>query len=167
MMTLKQISHISGFSVSTVSKALNNRVDINVETKKMIQDIAVKNHYVPNKNAIALRKSKSNILAVILPQINDKRYSNTLYEIQKAASKSGYRVMLFQSFEETDKEEIFIDDINDGSIDAAIVFSTNTEIKRDPYNSIPMEFIRIIKKQSQEDLITLSMKSFEKLLELI
>lgn len=83
MMTLKKISHISGFSTSTVSKALNDCFDISVDTKKIIQDIAIQYNYTPNKNAIALRKSKSNIIAVILPQVNQQLYSDTLFNIQK------------------------------------------------------------------------------------
>jgi len=167
MMTLKQISYITGFSTSTVSKALNDRLDISVETRKFIQDIASKNNYVPNKNAIALRKNKSNIVAVILPQINEKWYSNTLCEIQKKAATSGYRVMLFQSFAEAAKEEAFLDDINDGSIDAAMVFSAHQKKIKERFNSIPIEFIHTLKAQSQEDFINLSMKSFQKLLAII
>lgn len=167
MMTLKQISHITGFSTSTVSKALNDRFDINVETKKLIQDIALKNNYVPNKNAIALRKSKSNIVAVILPQVNDKWYSDTLYEIQKTASKAGYRVMLFQSFDDTSKEDTYLDEINDGSIDAAIVLSANNNIKKSKFTVMPIAFVQITKEQSAQELIQLSVNSFKTLLERI
>ncbi|GAA0740780.1 LacI family DNA-binding transcriptional regulator [Gaetbulibacter jejuensis] len=167
MMTLKQISHITGFSTSTVSKALNDRFDINVETKKLIQDIALKNNYVPNKNAIALRKSKSNIVAVILPQVNDKWYSDTLYEIQKTVSKAGYRVMLFQSFDDTSKEDTYLDEINDGSIDAAIVLSANNNIKKNKFTVMPIAFVQITKEQSAQELIQLSVNSFKTLLERI
>lgn len=167
MMTLKQISYISGFSTSTVSKALNNRLDINVETRKQIQDIALKNNYVPNKNAIALRKRKSNSIAVILPQVNHKQYSDTLYEIQKSASSMGFRVLLFQSFEDNLKEIEFLEEIKDGSVDAAILISTNADFTTEKFNPIPIEYIHIIKDQTPENLSMFSVKRFEKLLETI
>lgn len=121
MITLKNISHLTGFSVSTVSKALNDKHEINADTRKKIQDFTFRSNYVPNKNAISLRRRKSNIIAVILPQVNDVFYSEVLGNMQKTASNSGYRIMLFQSFEKTAKEVAFLDEINDGSIDAAIV----------------------------------------------
>ncbi|WP_378187338.1 LacI family DNA-binding transcriptional regulator [Aquimarina sp. W85] len=168
MITLKQISRMSGFSVSTVSKALNGRSDISARTTQLIQDIALRNNYIPNKNAIALRKNKSNTLAVLLPQVNDNLYSDTLCEIQKSAAKSGYRVLVYQSFDETSKEDAFLNDIHDGSIDSAIMISTNEVGKRERYSSIPIEFIKVLKEQTQgEYLINLSIKSCKKLMDLI
>ncbi|MFN3754692.1 LacI family DNA-binding transcriptional regulator [Flavobacterium sp.] len=170
MMTLKKISHVTGFSVSTVSKALNDKDDINVATKKIIQEFANQNNYVPNKNAIALRKSKSNIVAVILPQVNDSFYSDALYNMQKMASKSGYRIMLFQSFENKSKEIEYLDEVNDGSIDAAMVLSINeNEIKQsyNKTNTIPIEYMQILKSQSYDVLKENCIANFGNLLKQI
>ncbi len=165
MMTLKKISHLSGFSTSTVSKALNDCFDISMNTKKLIQDIAIQNNYSPNKNAIALRTSKSNIIAVILPQVNHQLYSDTLYDIHKTASNSGYRIMLYQSFESADKEKEYLEDISDGSVDAAIVLSTNEGTQT--LGNIPIEYLQIFKNQSQADLQERCRINFENLLQRI
>jgi len=58
---LKKISTLSGFSVSTVSKALNNKKDISSVTREAIQGIAKKHNYVPNFSALALRKQRSKL----------------------------------------------------------------------------------------------------------
>lgn len=170
MMTLKKISKFTGFSVSTVSKALNDKHDINLATKKMIQEFALKNNYVPNKNAIALRRNKSNIVAVVLPHVNDSFYSEALCSMQKMASKSGYRVMLFQSFENTVKEKEYLEDVNDGSIDGAIVLSANkNDVKENTskLNMIPIEYMHIIKSQSYDDLKANCISNFGNLLKQI
>lgn len=112
---------ITGFSVSTVSKALNDKHDINIDTKRIIQEIATKNNYKPNNNTLALRVKKSNISAIVVPQINDILYSELLFEMHRAASKIGYRILVFQSFEEIKKLEKCTDVVNDGSADAANV----------------------------------------------
>jgi len=167
MITLKKISHLTGFSVSTVSKALNDKQDINVETKKIIQEFAFQSNYVPNKNAISLRRSKSFIIAVILPQVNDAFYSETLCNIQKMASKSGYRIMFFQSFENTAKEVIYLDEINDGSVDGAIVLSTNRNEFKANYkkiNTIPIASVQITKSQNLDILKADCMAIFGNLL---
>ncbi len=166
-MTLKKISHVTGYSVSTVSKALNDKNDINVKTKNIIKEFALKSNYVPNKNAIALRSSKSNIVAVILPHVNDTFYSDALCNMQKMASKSGYRVMLFQSFENTVKEIEYLDEVNDGSIDGAMVLSINKNEIASSYNktnTIPIEYMQIMKNQSYDDLKANCISNFGNLL---
>jgi LacI family transcriptional regulator len=167
MITIKKISDLMGYSPSTVSKALNNKHDINIETKKNIKAFAIKNNYIPNKNAISLRRSKSNIIAIILPRINNVVYSETVYNVQNLASKSGYRVVLFQSFEEIDKERECLDQINDGSIDGAIVFSKNKKVLTTNCNDtskIPIEYIDI----QEYDVVNPNyISKFENLLKLI
>ena len=89
MVTLRKISHITGFSISTVSKALNDGMDVSFETKKYIQRVAVQNNYIPNKAAISLRKSKSNIYNC--PQygkiINDNLKSDAKKDLLSKKSK--------------------------------------------------------------------------------
>ena|SRR6218665_92195 len=166
MMTLKTLSHVTGFSVSTISKALNDKPEINVETRKYIREFALKNNYVPNKNAVSLRRSKSNIVAVILPRVNDTFYSEALCNMQKIASKSGYRVLLFQSFENTLKEQEYLDEVNDGSIDGAIVLSIYKN-ENNKTNTIPIEYMQIMKSQSNDVLQANCISNFGNLLKQI
>lgn len=152
MMTLKKISHLTGFSVSTISKALNDKHDINEDTKKIIQDFATKTNYKPNKNAIALRHSRSYMMAVIVPRINDVVYSNLLYELNHCMSQKGYRMVLFQSFEEASKIKDSIEEITDGSVDAVIVLTVDKTIQEQVIfknrNRIPVVFTEIHPKHT-------------------
>lgn len=165
MMTLKKISHLSGFSTSTVSKALNDCFDISVDTKKLIQDLAFQYNYIPNKNAVALRKSKTNIIAVILPQINHQIYGDLLFDIQKTAFEAGYRIVLYQSFANTSKEKAFLEDVCDGSVDAAIILSTNGRFPSK--TSIPIAHLQVFKAQTTSDLLERNRFNVEKLLKKI
>lgn len=171
MTTLKKISHLTGFSISTISKALNDKHDINVDTKKIIQEFALKTNYRPNKNALALRSSKSSIIAIIVPRINNTLYSEMLYDIQKCASKKGYRIMLFQSFEEISKIRHYLDDINDGSVDAAIVLTINKNIKNEVNISkrryLPVVYIEINQENSNFNIKENCAELFEKLIKQI
>ena len=123
--TLKKISKISGYSVSTISKALNDKQDISLETRETILDIAKKHNYVPNYYATALRKQQTKTFAIIIPQISDSFYSNLLSEIQNLSFEHGYRLIVFQSFTSPKKEKECFKLINDGSVDGVIVFSAS------------------------------------------
>ena len=64
--TLKNLSRLTGYSVSTVSKALNNRDDVSEKAKELIQKAAQSNRYLPNYTAIALRKQRTKTIALIV-----------------------------------------------------------------------------------------------------
>jgi len=119
--TLKQISHLSGFSISTVSKALNNRVDISNKTKVKIQKLAKNFNYVPNNSALALRSRKTKIIAVVVPQINSVFYSNMISTIQEQAFNLGYRILLLQSLKSEERELECINNVRDGCVDGMII----------------------------------------------
>ncbi len=151
--TLKQISHISGYSISTVSKALNNRHDINETTRSKIQKIAESNNYVPNNSARALRNRKTKVIAVIVPKITDDYFGRFICEIQKKAFTIGYRVLVLQSFNDIDKEKECINLVNDGSVDGILILS-NTEFKELMFKTLaPNNFIAIpYENTSKENL---------------
>lgn len=165
--TLKDLSTLSGFSVSTVSKALNDKLDISSETRSVIKDIAKTYNYIPNNYAVALRKKQTKIVVVILPQVNTKLYSSFLYNIEKIAYSFGFRIILFQTFEEPSKEKEFIKSSNDGSADGIFILSKNKYDKENcykKYNNLPIEYIQIKKNQSEERLQKECINSFTTLL---
>lgn len=148
---------MTGYSVSTISKALNNRSDIKEDTRKMIQDFAFKSNYKPNKNAKALRCNKSSMVAIIVPRINHEPYGEILYNIHKCAAKKGFRVLLFQSYDDISQINYQLEDINDGSVDAAVVFTINKNIEHRLTNVnrtyIHVEFVQI-KPNDKEIFVT-------------
>ncbi|WP_420572094.1 LacI family DNA-binding transcriptional regulator [Kordia sp.] len=164
--TLKELSQLSGFSISTVSKALNNKFDISPTTRKTIQKIASKHNYVPNNYAVALRKKQTKAIAIIIPQINTTFYSCFLYNIEKVASKYGYRILLFQSFEETKREKECLKSIHDGSVDGAILVSKNNlnSSSVEKYNKLPVEYIQLSENLQEKQLKHMCITSFSKLI---
>ena len=164
--TLKELSYLSGVSISTVSKALNNKSDVNIETKRKVQDLAKKYNYVPNNNAVSLRSKKTKTIGIILPQINLYPFSFFLYNFQLSAFQFGYRIVLFQTLNKTSQLNKYLNEINDGSVDAVIVLLNEQKNKNylDRVNLYPIEYLEITEGQSQELLITKSSNCLIKLL---
>lgn len=163
IITLKEISRMSGFSVSTVSKALNDKLDISIKTRTLIKNIADQHNYVPNNYAVGLRKKRTGTVAVIVPQINTNFYSWFLFEAEKLAYDNGLKIVLFQSFESPSKEIECIKSINDGSVDGVILLSKN-KVEIDNYNH-PIEYIQITENQPKEQLEQYCVNSFNTLLQ--
>ncbi|WP_047544931.1 LacI family DNA-binding transcriptional regulator [Psychroserpens sp. Hel_I_66] len=165
--TLKEISRVSGYSVSTVSKALNDKSDINIETRQLIKNIANKYNYIPNNFAVALRKKKTKVIAVIVPQVNTFFCSSHLYNIQKIAYAQGYRIVLFQTLMDVSKERESINQSKDGSFDGTILITNNIPLvnfSEENNSTTPIEFIKIDDSLPQDQLKKDSILSFNKLL---
>lgn len=67
--TIKQIAKELNVSVSTVSKSLNNSVEISEETKEMVKAFAKLHNYKPNSIALSLKNKKTKTVGVIIPEI--------------------------------------------------------------------------------------------------
>ena len=66
-MNLKEFSKITGIPISTISKALGNYEDVNINTKKRIISLAKKYKYVPNLYAKTLASGVNFSVGLVLP----------------------------------------------------------------------------------------------------
>lgn len=159
--TIKHISSLSGYSTSTVSKALNNKLEISKSTRKRIQSIAKRHNYIPNNYAVSLRTQKTGSLAVIVPEITKSCYSHSLGHIQKSAEKLGYRILFYQTFYCDNREMNYIKSLSDGSIDGIILVWSEDKKKQTEHKNtnLPVETIHINCSQTIDEIKQLSYAS--------
>lgn len=101
--TIKDIAKICGVAVSTVSRAINNHPDINEETKMMIMK-AIKDHnYIPNNSARNLKRSESNMIAVLIKGITNPFFNNMLKVFEKDIQRRNYSFLLHRVEEHDDE----------------------------------------------------------------
>jgi len=102
--TIKDIARILGISPSTVSRALKDHPDINIDTKKAVNELALKLRYQPNAVALSLKNSRSNTIGIIIPEIVHYFFSSVISGIEDVASQRGYTVIICQSNERFARE---------------------------------------------------------------
>lgn len=105
MATLKDVARESGLTVGTVSRVLNNRGYISEQTREKVYAVMRELNYQPNEMARSLSKQKSNTLGVILPHIMHPYFAKFLNYLEAAASRQGYRILVFNSQGMDEKEE--------------------------------------------------------------
>ena len=91
---LKDIARESGYSIKTVSRALNDHPDINVKTKEKILKIANKYSYHPNLLAKGLRTKKTYTIGYIIPDINNEFFAKIGIVIESEFRKHGYNILI-------------------------------------------------------------------------
>lgn len=96
--TLKDVAKQSGYSITTVSRALAGYTDVNTETRRHITDIAETLGYQPNLLARQLRMQRTQTLGLIIPSaennISNEFFSQLLLGIGDAASHMGYDLLV-------------------------------------------------------------------------
>jgi LacI family transcriptional regulator len=102
--TIKDIARELKISPSTVSRALKDHPDISPATKKAVRELAERLDYQPNSVALSLRKSKTNTIGVVVPQIVHHFFSTVISGIEDVALKAGYQVMVCNSGESYERE---------------------------------------------------------------
>lgn len=105
MVTIKDIARESGYSVSTVSRVLNNRSDVSPDAKKKIEEIVAKFNFVPNNNAKHLKQSNSKSIGVMVKGISNMLFASIVEEIQQMIEKTEYTLIVSYLDEDADEVE--------------------------------------------------------------
>jgi LacI family transcriptional regulator len=95
--TIKEIAEKANVSFSTVAKALNNDPLIAKKTKERIIKIAENLNYYPNMLAASLRMKKTKSIGIILNDLTNPLYYETIKIIETNLSKRGYTIILSDS----------------------------------------------------------------------
>lgn len=132
--TLKQIAKELDVSISTVSKALRNSIEISEDTRQKVQAFAKLYNYRPNNIALSLKNRKTKTIGIIIPEIVHHFFSKVITGIELVANKRGYNVIIGLSNESFDKEVINMQMLANGSIDGFILSIAKETLQQQDYH---------------------------------
>ncbi len=118
--TLKEIAKKLNFSVSTVSRALNNHPSIGLRTTAQVQKLAKEMGYEPNRMALLFKQQKTNILGVILPNLSEEFFSQAINGIENIARENNYSVLIGQSHDKLEDEIKLVAAMKNQRVDGVI-----------------------------------------------
>jgi DNA-binding LacI/PurR family transcriptional regulator len=108
MVRLKDIAQRAGVSIMTVSKALRDAPDISPGTKTRLRALAQQMGYVPDSVAQGLRSRNTRLLGLIISAITNPIFARTVLAIEERAYELGYEVLLAQTYNLAEREEVAI-----------------------------------------------------------
>lgn len=130
--TMKDIAKRMNLSVTTVSKVINGHSDISEETKQKVFQTIEEMGYVQNYMAANLRRSKGNMVALVLSDISTPFFSRVIRSYVDTLSAAGYQTLIFGSYENPDKEYEFIRQLSSLHVAGIIL-----DVAKDSTRSIP------------------------------
>lgn len=118
--TLKDIARMADVAESTVSRALNDKPGVSEDTKVKILKIAKDNNYRPNQLARGLAAKKTNMIAVILSEMESPGNIAIVKSIEKIAEENDYQIILCNTNNREEKEKSYLSLLESNQVDGAI-----------------------------------------------
>ncbi len=119
---LQDIAAATGYTVNTVSRALQNKPDIAKSTCAYIQKVADEMGYVRNNIASSLRSGRSRTLAVIVGAASNPFYAIMIDTIHDIAEENGYTVLVLCSRDKAAQERQAIITAIGRQVDGVLLF---------------------------------------------
>jgi LacI family transcriptional regulator len=123
MATLSDVAARAGVSVSAVSRVLSNAATSRVsgETRARIEAAARELDYRPNFAARALKLSRTNVVALIVPDLTNAIFSELMRGVDEGARELGYMVLLARAESLRPASETIAHLVGEGRVDGVLV----------------------------------------------
>lgn len=124
MANIKDIAELTGFSKSTISRYLNNG-SVSDKTKKKIKEAIDELGYVPNSYARNLKKTKTNIIGIIIPNFIGYTKNTALNAINIYLKETKYSMLISCSNDDMEEEVRIIEEMAGLNVEGIILFASN------------------------------------------
>lgn len=91
-MNIYDIAKEANTSISTVSRVLNNKANVNAEVKKRVEEVLKKYNYKPSAIARGMVSKTMKSIAVLTVDVRVSHYARIIYVIEQEFSRKGYNV---------------------------------------------------------------------------
>lgn len=129
-MTLKELAILLDLAPSTVSRALHGYPDISEYTRKRVEALAEQLQYSPDTMATGLRNWSFNLIAVIVPDLQESLFITALQGISAYTFGKNYRILLYESQEDVQKEAEICRSLEKSGIDGLLISPVSSDHDR-------------------------------------
>ena len=131
-MNIYDIAREAGVSITTVSRVINHREQVNAVTRERVEKVLKAHNYKPNATARNLVTKSSRTVAVLTIDIREPHYARTAYTIERELSHRGYEAIICNTGGELKETERYLQSLMEKDVDGIIlVGSVFNEIGKD------------------------------------
>jgi DNA-binding LacI/PurR family transcriptional regulator len=111
MANMQEIAKMAGVSLGTVSHVLNNTAKVREPTRKRVLEAVQAAGYQPSQLARALRRDKTNMIGMIIPDITNPFFPAVVRGAEDVAFSNGYRLILCNTDNDHFKELVHLNEL--------------------------------------------------------
>lgn len=159
--TIKDVARISGVSISTVSRVINNSKPVSPEVRKRVLEVIEEIGYKPNEIARTLVTKKSFLIGVIVTDLGDSYIAEMVRGIEEVGKMYNYDILLCSTYGDKATEIKYMQLLNRKQVEGMVLISDmiNEEINQYvEYNEIP--FVYLNRYYYEDEYPTVSIDNF-------
>ncbi len=120
-MNIYDIAKEAGVSISTVSRVLNKKENVNEETRCKVEEILKKYDYVPSGIARGMVSKSMKTVAILTVDVRVPQYARIAYTIEREFSKRGYNVQLCNTGGDLEEAVQYLDVVTSKQVDGVVL----------------------------------------------
>jgi DNA-binding LacI/PurR family transcriptional regulator len=156
MSTVQEVAKHAGVSTATVSRVLNDLPNVTPEVRARVRASMLALNFRPNRVARSLRTKGTQVIGLIISDIQNLFYVSIARGIEDVASRNGYSLFLCNTDEDPERERLYLETMHDEHV-AGIILASTSETGHDLklFDSIPVVALdRLIKDASCDAVLT-------------
>jgi LacI family transcriptional regulator len=119
--TLRDFTKIADVSIATASRVPNNHEYVSKKTRNKVLSAARDLGYRPSRLAVGLGTGRTRTFGLIISDIGNPYFTSVVGGIEDIAYINGYSLVLCNSDEDPEKEELHINVFLDSAVSGAII----------------------------------------------
>lgn len=124
-LTIRDIARLAGVSKSTVSRVLNDSVNVDSITRECVQRVITEQDFVPDQTAMQLANGDRRLIGILLPALWSFM-TEIIQGVAGAVQDSGYEIILYSSTSSHKDFRSVIDRILATNLTAGLLASIHT-----------------------------------------
>lgn len=100
-----EIAREAGVSIATVSRVINNSSSVSEKKRRQVMEVVKRHNYVPSSAAKILSTSTSNLVGVVIPDINNPFFMQILQGITEESDMHHFHLFLCNTDEQPEREQ--------------------------------------------------------------
>lgn len=158
-LTIRDIAKLSGVSITTVSKIINNKDEsISEKTRNRVKQIMAEHDYEPSSIAQSLVTKKTKSLGVVIPDIRNPFFPEMIRGAEDMAHEKGYSLIICNTDDDESKEVTYLNALKKNFVDG-IIFAASS-IKSSTIDKLLKGSLPIINIDRRVDLHNITSKIF-------
>lgn len=119
--TIKDIAKEADVSITTVSRVLNDKPDVSLDTRRKIEQVIERLGYNPNTIARGLVTKRTYTIGLIIPDISNPFFPEVAHGIESKARELGYSVVFYNTDNDKKAEKQAIEVLKGKRVDGIIL----------------------------------------------
>lgn len=139
--TIREVAKVSGVSIATVSRVLNNSESVTQKTREKVTLAMAQLGY--NRNAVArsLKIRKTKTIGIIAPELSNTFFMEILESMERSLAQHDYTMVLCSSNNSIEEEQKKLQVMIERTVDALVIIPVSDEgshLRHKALEQIPM-----------------------------